>query len=166
MPPASTRLLSLRQQANRRLRCLHEPAPPAARLVRAYDVRASAGHGALVGYDEVDYTLAFPPDYMRRLTSTGPENLAIIGVVGDSMLPTIKEDDIVMVDLTKRDIDYDGMFVVRIGDVLKVKRVRWGPGREKLIVLSDNRNTYPPEEYDANDGGEVIGRVIWTGGKV
>lgn len=142
------------------------PAPGPARLVRAYDVRASAGDGTLVGYEAVDYSLAFPPDYMRRLTSTGPENLAIIGVVGDSMLPTLKEDDIVMVDRTKTNIDYDGMFVVRIGDVLKVKRMRWAPGREKIVVLSDNRDKYPAEQYDHNDGIEVIGRVIWAGGKV
>ena len=43
---------------------------PASALVPVYDVSASAGAGALVEYEGVVEQLAFPPDYLRRITST------------------------------------------------------------------------------------------------
>ena len=142
-----------------------ETAPVGAKLIQAYNVQASAGFGMLVGYEEAEYTLAFPPGLMQRVTSTSPAHLAIIGVTGDSMTPDLKEDDIVMVDRTKTNIDYDGMFVIRVGEVLKVKLVNWGPGRRSVIVTSINPR-YRDEEFGPEDDFEVIGRVIWTGCKV
>lgn len=69
-----------------------------------------------------------------------------------------------MVDVSKRNLGYDGMFVVRHMDVLKVKRLRLSPDRSTITLISDNQ-AYTPEVWPA-DEIEVIGRVIWVGGKV
>lgn len=141
-----------------------ESGPESARLVPVMDISASAGFGAMVEYEAVAYSLAFPPDYLAKVTRSSPKNLSIISVKGDSMEPSLKDDDIVMVDVSKRNLGYDGMFVVRHMDVLKVKRLRLSPDRSTITLISDNQ-AYAPEVWPAEEI-EVIGRVIWVGGKV
>lgn len=139
-------------------------APAHSDLVPVYDISASAGHGAVVDYEGVAYSLAFPPDYIKRVTRAKPGDLTIISVKGDSMEPTLRDDDIVMLDMSKTSLGYEGLFVIRVYDVLHVKRLSHaGPGR--VTVISDNRENYPPREYPMEEV-EVVGKVIWKGGKV
>jgi phage repressor protein C with HTH and peptisase S24 domain len=138
------------------------------RLISVFDIEAQAGVGMVpAAYEAVVDQLAFPPEYLRSITTTPMDKLAIIGVVGASMQPTLNHGDIVMVDMTKTDIDFDGMFVIRIGEALKVKRVNWGPRRQSGVIRSDNANKiqFPDEEYFENDDVNVIGRVVWVGAK-
>ena len=135
-------------------------------LVPVYDVTASAGHGAVVEDENHVSSLAFPPGYLRRLTSAKPRDLAIITVKGDSMLPTINEDDVVMLDMSKRDLSYDGLFVLRDnGDGLLVKRIGRATRGGYVSLISDNRSLYHVVERAIEDI-EVIGKVIWHGRKV
>lgn len=161
------------ENAERLLAALKQPparvengsaAPPGARLVPVYDIQASAGDGSIIGYESVAYSLAFPPEYLRRITSSSPENLTIISVKGDSMEPTLSDDDVVMLDMSKTSLGYEGLFVIRVYDVLHVKRLSHSrPGH--VLVISDNRDKYPPREYPVSDI-EVVGKVLWAGGKV
>lgn len=135
-------------------------------LVAVYDVSASAGHGTLVETEELAaYSLAFPPNYLKNLTRSNPKNLSIISVKGDSMFPTLLDDDLVMLDVSKRDLNFDGLFVLRYGENLLVKRVARSARREHIKIISDNRELYPPEDVHVSDI-EVVGKVIWKGGKV
>lgn len=138
---------------------------PQAKLVPVYDVMASAGHGAHNGYEAVAYSLAFPPAYLSKLTKSHPRNLVIISVKGDSMVPTLMDDDVVMIDTSKKNVDFDGLFVFRFGDALHIKRVTRAARPGRIIAISDNRQHYDPIEYEADDI-EVVGRVIWYGRKV
>jgi phage repressor protein C with HTH and peptisase S24 domain len=52
----------------------------------------------------------------------------------------------------------DGVYVVRLGDTLVVKRVA-ALGAGRLSLLSQNM-AYPPVEVGA-DEVEIIGRVVW-----
>lgn len=138
--------------------------PAGDNLINIYNVEASAGYGALVGSEMVVDRLSFPPGYIRQITSSNPKNLAIISVKGKSMEPTLSDDDIVMVDLTKTDLSYDGLFVVRDGgDSLLVKRISRGPRRGTVLLVSDNPQ-YPNQERAFEDI-EVVGKVIWKGVK-
>lgn len=133
-------------------------------MVNVYNVEASAGHGALVGHELVVDRLSFPPGYLAKITRSHPKNLAIIGVKGKSMEPTLSDDDIVMVDLSKTDLSYDGLFVVRDGgDSLLVKRISRGSRRGTVLLVSDNPQ-YPNQERAVEDI-EVVGKVIWKGVK-
>lgn len=147
-----------------------EPIIPAktekgAGLVPVYDVAASAGHGTMIEYEAIAYSLAFPPNYLRKLTSGNPRNLAIISVKGESMEPTLNDDDIVMLDTSKTSLSYDGLFVLRFGDALHVKRVGRASKKDHIMVISDNRSVYPPQEMAVTEI-EPIGKVIWYGRKV
>ncbi len=130
-------------------------------MVDVYNVRASAGHGAVVDDEQIIDRLSFPPNYLRTITKTHPRHLSIIGVQGDSMEPTLREDDVVLLDTTKTNLDYDGLFVLRFGDALHVKRVgRSSPGM--VMLISDNKAIYAPYEISRSEV-EVIGKVVWMG---
>lgn len=133
-------------------------------MVPIYNVEASAGHGLLIDSETIVDRLSFPPGYLRRITSTNPRDLAIISVKGKSMEPTLSEDDVVMVDMSKRDLSFDGLFVLRDGGAsLLVKRVSRGRRRGTVLLISDNPN-YPPIEREV-DEIEVVGKVVWKGVK-
>jgi phage repressor protein C with HTH and peptisase S24 domain len=135
-------------------------------LVPVYNVAASAGPGALIDWhEEVVERLAFPPGYLRHITSANPKYLAIISVKGRSMEPTLREDDVVMIDTAKRDLSFEGIFVIRDGgQSMLVKRISRASRRGFVMLVSDNRD-HPPVER-ALDDIEVIGKVIWAGVKM
>lgn len=133
-------------------------------LIPVYDVQASAGFGALVDYEEQTHSLAFPPDYLRKLTAGSPRDLVIISVKGDSMENTLLDDDIVLVDTSKTHMGYEGMFVLRHNDTLLVKRAGMAAKSGHVMLISDNK-AYPPVEAALADL-HVVGKVLWYGRKV
>lgn len=142
------------------------PAPQPSALVPVYNVQASAGHGALIDDESIITSLAFPPGYLQSLTNAPLRDLAIIGVKGDSMLPSLAAGDVVMLDRSKRDLSFDGLFVIRDnGDGLLIKRIGRAARKGFVMMLSDNRDLYPPIERAMADV-EVVGKVVWTGRKV
>jgi phage repressor protein C with HTH and peptisase S24 domain len=134
-------------------------------LVPVFDVHASAGHGAFSDAEQEVYSLAFPPSYLKRLTSSAPSNLAIISVKGESMEPTLLDDDIVLLDASKTNLSYDGLFVLRFDDALHVKRVGRAPKKGHVNIISDNKELYPPMLMQVGEV-EAVGKVLWYGRKV
>lgn len=122
---------------------------------------ASAGPGALA-QDERPYdTFRFSRRWLREQGLEGAQ-LSAITVEGDSMEPLLRNGDEILVDRAPRPFR-DGVHVVRLGENLMVKRLAAaGPGR--LTLLSQNLS-YPPIEVSLADV-EVIGRVVWKGGRV
>lgn len=137
---------------------------PRPAMVPVYDVAASAGHGAVVEGEAILCNMAFDQTFLRAMTDAPPGELAIIRVKGHSMEPTLLDDDHVLVDRTKRNLAYDGLFVLRFDDVLHVKRIGRSARRGHVMVTSDN-TAY--EKLDmAKEDLEVVGRVLWVGRKV
>ncbi len=164
--PAAWILYGDRVSSEKALSEQRSKAPDATALVPIYDIHASAGDGAYpISEDQVG-SLAFPKNYLSHLTRANPADLAIISVKGDSMLPTLADDDVVMLDTSKRDLSYDGLFVIRDnGDALLVKRIGRASQPGCVTIISDNRGLYASVEKALTDI-EVIGKVIWAGGKV
>jgi phage repressor protein C with HTH and peptisase S24 domain len=121
---------------------------------------ASAGPGA-VGAQEIPFgAFRFLRRWLREMGLEGAE-LTAIRVEGDSMEPVLRSGDEIFVDRNKR--GREGIHVVRIGDALHVKRLQASaPGR--MTLVSENP-AYAPIEL-AGDEVEVIGRVVWKGGRV
>jgi phage repressor protein C with HTH and peptisase S24 domain len=143
-----------------------EPTPHGSHLVPIYNVEASAGNGFHIGDEYQVASLSFPEGYLQRVTRANPRNLAVISVKGDSMTPTLSDDDVVMLDTTKLDLSYDGLFVIRdSGNALLVKRIGRASRSGFVSMISDNKEQYPAVERALGDI-EVIGKVIWKGGKV
>lgn len=121
---------------------------------------ASAGPGSY-GAEEISFDdFRFSPRWMAEMGLKGAA-LSAIRVQGDSMEPLLRSGDEIFVDRNKR--GGEGIHVVRIGDVLHVKQLQASaPGRIKLISAND---AYAPIEL-SHDEVEVIGRVVWKGGRV
>jgi phage repressor protein C with HTH and peptisase S24 domain/DNA-binding XRE family transcriptional regulator len=142
-----------------------EVAPKGYRQVQVYNVAASAGFGALVGPEEIVDQLSFPMDYLSRITRSSPKNLAIISVKGDSMRPTLSHDDVVMLDMSKTSLGFDGLFVLNMDGALHVKRITRASEPGWVTIISDNKDEYLPFRRRVEDV-HVVGKVIWKGQKV
>lgn len=124
-------------------------------------VGASAGAGASPLGEDVFGTIRFSAGWLRSM-GLQVDMLSAIAVQGDSMEPTLRDGDEILVDRTPRPLR-DGIHVVRLEDNLLVKRIDSGrPG--VLVLLSDNP-AYRPIECRPEDV-QVIGRVVWKGGRI
>jgi phage repressor protein C with HTH and peptisase S24 domain len=133
--------------------------------VPVYDIRASAGPGAVPIDDPEPSRVAFQAGWLRELSSGSPAKLSIIQVRGDSMMPTLADGDDILVDQGDgADRLRDGIYVLRNEDMLNVKRIAVSPVDRSLEVRSDNP-AYPA--FKAEPGViEIIGRVIWAGRRI
>ena len=136
-------------------------------LLPVYDAAASAGPGQQIDREAVVYRIAFREEWVRAVTKAPLDQLAVITVDGDSMEPTLRTGDTVLVDFRQNQPgDKDGIYVIRTGNGLQVKRVQVELGRPpRLTVLSDNP-VYQPQRNLGADDVQVIGRVIWLGRQV
>ena len=78
------------------------------------------------------------------------------------MEPLLRDGDEILIDRAPRPFR-DGIHVVRLGDTLMVKRVAQA-GAGRFALLSQNL-AYPPVDVSAEEV-EVIGRVVWKGGRI
>lgn len=130
------------------------------RVIPRIDVGASAGDGALDGAETALGTIGFDPQWFRAM-GLRPEALSVIRVTGDSMAPGLDDGDEIMVERTVPVRHSDGIHVIRMDNVLMVKRLAHAPGG-RLSVLSDNP-AYPDWPDLDPDTVTVIGRVVWLG---
>ncbi|WP_068077135.1 S24 family peptidase [Novosphingobium lentum] len=122
---------------------------------------ASAGPGSLAGEEVPSGQLRFSARWLKG-QGLEPAMLSVIAVEGDSMEPTLRDGDEILVDRTPRPLRA-GIHVVRLDDVLLVKRLEVG-GAGHVHIISDNP-AYGRSERAAGDV-EVIGRVVWKGGRL
>ncbi|MEE4199261.1 LexA family transcriptional regulator [Erythrobacter sp.] len=124
-------------------------------------IEASAGPGAF-GAEEISYdTFRFSRRWLKEQGLDGAQ-LSAIAVKGDSMEPLLADGDEILIDRTPRPFR-DGVHVVRFDDTLMVKRIARGAAG-RFSLLSQNM-AYPPIDVAA-DEIEIIGRVVWKGGRI
>lgn len=134
-------------------------------LVPLFEAVASAGAGAVVEGEQILAQLAFRKDWLAR-TGLRARQLALVCAAGDSMEPAINDGDVLLIDTAKRQPVGGHIYVLRISDELRAKRL------QRLIdgsvrVSSDNK-IYADEVIDASDLDQlhILGRVVWKGGLI
>ncbi len=133
--------------------------------VRRRNVEAAAGHGALADMEYERDSLSFNRQWLRRL-GADPNRLSIIDVTGDSMAPVLANGDAILVNEADHfEAKREGIYVLRRGDELIVKRVRKSEQPDHLLVTSDNPASPSPGDLSLADV-TIIGRVIWTGRQI
>ena len=129
------------------------------------NVRAAAGHGSVVGNEEADDSLMFREDWIYRDLRMQPKDLVLIRVSGESMRPTLNNGDVILVNHSLTRPDKEGIYIMRMGDMLLVKRLQALPDGQ-IRVTSDNP-VYEPWTLDTSKMAEgdvaIIGRVVWAG---
>lgn len=134
-------------------------------LVPRYDVRAKGGPGgALVTNENQVDSLVFKRDFLRNELAASPQDLRLIHVEGDSMEPTLRAGDVILIDHRRTNADREGIYVLRMDDALLVKRLQRQPGGR--IVASSDNPAYAPFDVDlkaVHNGLAIVGRVVWAG---
>lgn len=124
-------------------------------------LEASAGPGA-VGAAEIAFdAFRFSRRWLRE-QGLEPAQLSSIRVLGDSMDPLLRDGDEILVDRAPRAFR-EGVHVVRLGEALHVKLLQAVPPGG-LRLISKNA-AYEPVEVAMSDV-DVVGRVVWKGGRL
>ena len=134
-------------------------------LIPQYQVRASAGSGALGDSETPVASIAFQAGFVRDLAGSPPDALALLTVEGDSMLPTLTDGDQILIDTHDQGRLRDGIYVLRVDDALLVKRLSPNPATRRITIRSDN-DAYPSWPDCDPAAIHIIGRVVWMGRKL
>lgn len=127
-----------------------------------YKTFASAGFGSINKeiYTPDDW-IGFSPNWLSNM-GIYSSKLALIKTAGDSMQPTINNNDIILINMQEIMPKDGNIYVIRQGDQLWVKRVQGILGGIRLI--SDNKEVYQPIDitFYKNLDFEVIGQVVYV----
>lgn len=134
-------------------------------------VIASAGHGKVV-------LPTYWTDIEQQFGSVGamrkewllmhgfdPMKTVVLTVSGDSMEPTLRDRDLLIIDRSVERIIDNGIYVVRFGDFVLVKRVQVNIDGS-ITLISENKSAgfddIPIKSVDV-DSFSIEGRVRWFG---
>jgi transcriptional regulator with XRE-family HTH domain len=127
--------------------------------VDVLDARACCGDGVENFKENVIGLWQMPKTEFQTITFANPEAVKMLRVFGDSMEPTLKDGDWVLVDTSRNAVDSDGMFLIRMTSGLAVKRIQNTIGSD-IVIKSDN-SKYDNITASASDV-YVVGKVIYT----
>ena len=135
--------------------------PNALVMVPIYSQPAAAGKGQPpTQLAEIE---AYIPVIFELLGGARPQNCGIVRVVGDSMTDmTLFNGDLVIFDRSQ--LEGNGVYVISMGDDVRVKRLEYRTFDQKIIISSENRKSYPePEVITFEQAKEMLmihGKVI------
>lgn len=104
--------------------------------------------------------------YLRTVTSRPPKDLAVFTMPVESMEPTIKKGELVLVDLADRVLGPGGMFGIHREGIASVRRISPVMFKEPgLVDIRADNPLFPPYQW-VWDELPILGRVLWHGGRV
>ncbi len=123
------------------------------------DLSVSMGPGTMIdGFVEEDVVKMGLP-LVQSVTRTPTDCLRLISGIGDSMEPTLRTRDRIMVDINERQLTrINGIYWIDHLGLHGIKRLR-AAGRDRVMIASDNP-LVPDFEVPA-DEVRIHGRVIW-----
>jgi|GEM_PF-5946735 len=134
-------------------------------LVDEIDLAFGMGATFLDGSEpEVLGVVPFRENWLHGLYAGDVKHLKVVRGRGDSMEPTIRDGDTVLVDTSQRRIDdQDRIWAISYGDLGMIRRIRVTP-RGSWMLMPDNQIVRSDEVGDGETS--VIGRVIWIGRRI
>jgi len=140
--------------------------PPGYVLLPLVEARAAAGNNGGLRSDHLLDFIAFSESFLKQTLRRAPQNLALLTASGDSMDPTIRDGDLLLVDTSARSIEGSRIYVLAIGGALMVKRIQLRLDGS-VVVKSDNA-VYEPEVLAADQTStlNILGQVVWQAGPV
>lgn len=130
-----------------------------------YDIGYAMGAGTSIAerYEQTGI-VPFSRTWLRSMMGGAVQDLFVARGEGDSMEPTLKDGDIVLIDTAQQTIRaQDRIWAVIYGELGAIKRVR-RTSAGTYLLMSDNPTIPPVECFDGEMN--VIGRVIWIGRRI
>lgn len=131
-------------------------------FIERLKARPMAGPGGLETDGEAEGYYSFHSSFISRKRGTA-ESMKIFEVTGDSMTPTLIDGDLIMINLTDKDVRSGYIYLLRMEEELMVKRLENRPGGV-LLIRSDNPDydDVPINKNDPSLDVEVFGRMVWS----
>lgn len=128
--------------------------------IQKLDLSLSMGPGTLIdGYVETEL-VSFDLNFVRLFTRAPSDRLRLVTGIGDSMEPTLRWGDLILIDANERTLGkQDGIYWINLYGAAGIKRLR-AIGPNKVLVKSDNA-IHDDQEVDAADL-RIEGRAIWA----
>jgi transcriptional regulator with XRE-family HTH domain len=117
-----------------------------------YDIRAAMGGGQIPhDYPEMLQDVRVSPQHLREMGVEFREHfhLKMVTGWGQSMAPTIKHRDPLLVDISIREFVGDGIYMFSWEGHLYIKRLQW-IGDDQIKMISDN-DRHQPQTIRASD---------------
>jgi phage repressor protein C with HTH and peptisase S24 domain len=133
------------------------------RLVPRLNVQAAAGAGAMVADESAAEMLAFRTEWLHR-RGINAAAAHVLTARGDSMEPTIRDGDILLVDTSIDRVVDNAIYVVVYSGRTLVKRVQLRLDGS-VVLKSDNREIFDDEAVPVAEvpALNIAGRVMWFG---
>lgn len=131
-------------------------------LIPGYNVQVSAGNGSIPGNEEPTRRLAFRHRWLKY-RGLNEKDLVMVFTKGDSMEPTIADNNTLMVDTSDTDPQDGGIYVIRNDGHLLVKRTQIAPGQGVWLISDNKEYDKLLVQFDKTEDLEVIGKVVWIG---
>lgn len=130
-------------------------------LVPIAEIDQDYGMGGTFTGDHVELQVHhFPRIWVASITSSPPALLTIARGKGDSMDPTIRDRDMVIIDRSRRKLDEaDAIWALTVGDIGMIKRLRL---RGSMVIIQSDNDRVSDEEVPA-DEVNLVGRVVFIG---
>lgn len=107
-----------------------------------------------------NFKIQFRKDWLEK--KGDPSNMSMIRVSGNSMEPTIQHGDIALINHAVNHIDTPGaIYAITINDQVSLKRLQFISEREKIKIISDNKD-YDVDYVNPKDMF-INGKALWIG---
>ena len=138
------------------------PAPKSDAAAQSVSTTRTPGEDIFESDQIVDH-IVFRPDWVRTELNANPENLILITAIGDSMEPTIRAGDLLLIDRSSKVVKQDAIYCIAAKDNLRVKRIQLK--LDGSFVISSDNAKYEAELLTADAAAtlKIIGRAIWAG---
>ncbi|WP_410498129.1 helix-turn-helix transcriptional regulator [Chitinibacter sp. S2-10] len=132
-------------------------------LIPQYSTKGACGTGFFNDHVEVIGGLTFKRAWLERL-GIDEHQACVIYATGDSMIPTIQDGDVVLIDQASTPPRTGEVYAILMDDEVIIKRLSKEFGM--LLLRSDNANkaAFPDITVPPGHDLQVIGRVVWRGG--
>lgn len=128
-------------------------------LIPQLQIGSSKGGSSVFDDYPQTATVPLPRDWLRPMMQGSYDDLFVTRYEGDSMMPTLLDGDLCIVDTSQKTIQQqDRLWCLSYGDLGMIKRVRVQPDGGALVI-SDNPAVENFTAYD--DEMHAVGRVIW-----
>lgn len=136
-------------------------------LIPKFNISGSCGSGSIIDNVDIKGGLVFSQSWIAA-QGLSEESLVVISAVGDSMYPTIENDQVLLVDTNDKVIRSSKIYFLCIDGEHYIKRLinmitHW-------VIRSDNpdKQQYPDIEISSENMNliQVEGRVVWRGGSL
>lgn len=132
--------------------------------LRMFDLSFAMGPGTNIDDYVEEGTYEFDAHMLSKLTRAPADRLFVARGDGDSMFPTLMNDDMLVIDTTQNVLNMqDRIWACSLYGAGAIKRLRSSQGG-KVLVKSDN-TAIDDQEVDGSDL-HIVGRVIWMGRRI